>query len=106
MLMTIIYAALMALICLRLITYRRGDQQYRLLPSLLAYVLALVAASAPINVIFGHMPEPDISAIVLAAVVLVALCDAGGSAARLLPKRRPRTKKTPSASDIMRRYLP
>lgn len=103
--MLIAYALLMALISLRLMTYRRGGDSYRLLPTLLAYLMAVAAGSVPLRALLGSLPPPDASSVLLAAVVLVALCDAGGSTARLLPKRKGRAR-TNTAWDVYRRDLP
>ncbi|MGL5036712.1 MAG: phage holin family protein [Aeromonas sp.] len=101
--LTILYAMICAAIAIRLATFNRNRGDYRPLPAMLAWVITVAAGSVPLRALLGVMPTPDLTAVLLAAVVLTALLGSRGSVMRLLPRRH---QNQSHAADIYRRFQP
>ena len=101
--LTILYTMICAAIAIRLATFNRNRGDYRPLPAMLAWVIAVAAGSVPLRALLGVLAVPDLAAVLLAAVVLTALIGSRGSVMCLLPRRQP---PAPHARDIYRRFQP
>ncbi|HDT5893015.1 TPA: phage holin family protein [Aeromonas hydrophila] len=101
--MILTYSILCSLIALRLIAYRRDGSSYRVVQSVIAYVLIVAAGSVPLRAIMGALPVPDISTLILTAAVLAAVIGAKGNVSRFIPRRR---QQPTTASHINGRFQP
>lgn len=101
--LTILYALICAAIVLRLATFNRNGGDYRPLPALLAWAIAVAAGSVPLRALLGVLPSPDLASVLLATVVLTALIGSRGSVMRLLPRRR---QQPTTASHLNGRFQP
>ncbi|NMZ68860.1 Putative 3TM holin, Phage_holin_3 [Pseudomonas peli] len=86
---TLLAAAMCGAICLRIVSYRRGDARYRPGVSLLAYALAVGTGCYALSVclaVFGRQPLPAISPFLLIVLgaVLMLVYRARGNVARII----------------------
>lgn len=70
--MTILNAVLCALICLRLLAYRRAGARHKPFASALAYVLILATAWVVIRTVFGRPPAAGIETVAINTVFCIA----------------------------------
>jgi CHASE2 domain-containing sensor protein len=86
---TLVAAALCGAICLRIVSYQRGDARYRLGVSLLAWALAVgsgcYSLSVSLALVSGHVMTPlsPFLLIILAALLLLVY-RARGNVARII----------------------
>lgn len=85
-----LYALLCALVCVRLLLFRRAGGQHRPRVAWLAYLLIVAAGSVPLRLLFGQPVPLDVSGFLAVLVLAAALVAARGNVADLFrpPKLR------------------
>lgn len=81
--MTTLYGAICALICLRIVFYRRHGGRHRPLAAALAYILAIASGTESLRACMGLLPAPNLADTALHAVLLLALLAVKGNVADL-----------------------
>ncbi|MDD5175743.1 MAG: phage holin family protein [Sterolibacterium sp.] len=81
--MILIYGCLCALLCLRVVFYRRQGSQYRPLAALLAYAIAVASGTEALRAALGVLPTPSVADLVLHSVLLLALIASRGNVVEL-----------------------
>ncbi len=84
------YALLCGLISLRLLAFRRAAGQHRPRVAWMAYLLVVSTGSVPLRHLLGQPIPLDVSGLVMALLLAVAVCAARGNLADLFraPKLR------------------
>lgn len=85
---TLLAALVCGAICVRIVTYRRGESTYRLGVSFCAYLLAAGTGAQAVQIMFGTLlarPVPAISPwlLMVLVVILVLTVRANGNVARI-----------------------
>ena len=96
------YALLCGLICLRLLAFRRAEGQHRPRVAWLAYLLVVASGSVPLRRLCGQPVPVDISALVMALVLGLAVCTAHGNLADLF--RAPKLRHDHLITQWLRRH--
>lgn len=77
-------ALICALICLRVVFYRRTSGSHRPVAAWLAYIIATAAGAQALLALLGKLPEPGLASVVLHGVLLLALVASRGNVVELL----------------------
>lgn len=72
-----------ALICLRILFYRRLGACHRPVAAVLAYLIAIAAGTEALRAAMGVLPNPGVAAVALHGVLLLALIASRGNVVEL-----------------------
>lgn len=81
--MIVLDALVCALICLRVLFFRRGGSAHRPLAGALAYIIVIAAGAVPLRALMGDLPAPSLPDVVLHLVFGLALFAARGNVVEL-----------------------
>ncbi|MGQ5524836.1 phage holin family protein [Chitinimonas sp. PSY-7] len=99
--MMALYVCLCGFIALRLLAFRRVEGQHRPRVAWMAYLLVVATGSVPLRHLLGQSVPLDVSSLVMALLLAVAVCAARGNLADLF--RAPKLRREHPITRFIRR---